>query len=249
MLKYCSKCNQEKNLDQFHKNKNRSDGLNGFCKNCIKSYKYSKYYSMHYKTLSGKFSHYKSSAKERNILWKLTYEEFSKFWNNNCLYCNEIISTIGLDRVNNEQGYIMGNVVPCCKICNFSKGNLSIAEWNFYIDCLTYFKESDNYTIIIYNKRIDSIKTQYGNYKRSALRRGLHFEISLEKFSCFSYVPCKFCGVISNTVGIDRINNNLGYLMHNLVSCCKNCNRSKNNLNINQWICWQNKLVSNAKKK
>ena len=39
--------------------------------------------------------------------------------------------------------------------------------------------------------------------------------------------------------GIDRINNKVGYVLKNCVSCCKNCNRAKSDLsieNFNNWI-------------
>lgn len=37
--KHCSKCNITKNITEFAKNKNRKDGLNGFCKICVNSYR------------------------------------------------------------------------------------------------------------------------------------------------------------------------------------------------------------------
>jgi len=33
---YCNDCNTYKSISEFHKNKNRSNGLNGFCKECMK---------------------------------------------------------------------------------------------------------------------------------------------------------------------------------------------------------------------
>ena len=31
----------------------------------------------------------------------------------------------GIDRVNSEKGYVKNNVVPCCKVCNIAKHNMS----------------------------------------------------------------------------------------------------------------------------
>lgn len=36
--KVCSRCDTKKPRSEFHKNRNRADGLNGFCKICIKVY-------------------------------------------------------------------------------------------------------------------------------------------------------------------------------------------------------------------
>ncbi|HBT0444874.1 TPA: hypothetical protein MA058_003532 [Klebsiella pneumoniae] len=37
-LKYCGRCFKYKELDLFSKNKSRKDGLNNYCKVCMKSY-------------------------------------------------------------------------------------------------------------------------------------------------------------------------------------------------------------------
>jgi len=41
---------------------------------------------------------------------------------------------LGIDRMNNEVGYIITNVVPCCKICNWCKSNLTIQEFREWIN-------------------------------------------------------------------------------------------------------------------
>ncbi len=40
MLKKCPKCNIEKELDQFHKNKNTKDGFYCYCKECVKQFQF-----------------------------------------------------------------------------------------------------------------------------------------------------------------------------------------------------------------
>ena len=34
-MKTCTKCNIQKNIDEFGKNKNTNDGLNCWCKKCV----------------------------------------------------------------------------------------------------------------------------------------------------------------------------------------------------------------------
>lgn len=249
--KHCAKCGEEKDITEFYKNKNRSDGLNGFCKPCMKEYKYPQYHKDRYVSPVGKFGHYKSSAKDREIEWNLQYNDFIRFWGVECSYCGANINTIGLDRINNNLGYEKNNVVPCCKICNYAKGILTQLEWNMYRDQLLNYRNDGKLIFVEFNVRVDSLPTQYGNYKRSAKRRGVDFGISLQEFGEFFLVPCAYCGIISNTVGIDRCNNNDGYVLNNLVSCCKICNRAKGNLPTNEWSRWIDDICrrTNEKKK
>lgn len=52
-----------------------------------------------------------------------------KFWKKPCHYCGYAIFTIGLDRIDNSDGYRIGNVVSCCSLCNRSKNNLSAEKF------------------------------------------------------------------------------------------------------------------------
>ena len=75
-------------------------------------------------TISHKYYGYKYSAIKRNIKFSLTKETFKTFWQKPCSYCGNKIETIGLDRVDNNRGYTINNIIPCCKYCNFMRGNL-----------------------------------------------------------------------------------------------------------------------------
>ncbi len=77
-------------------------------------------------TIPGKYNQYKTCAKKRKKSFDLTLEEFSTFWQKPCYYCGSEISNIGIDRVDNKQGYSMQNIVPCCKMCNYMKNKHSV---------------------------------------------------------------------------------------------------------------------------
>lgn len=119
-MKKCPKCGKSKEIDSFYANKNRFDKKSGLCKECDKSA--SKIYDH---TPKGKYSQYKRSAKSRGFIFTITLDEFIDLWNKNCFYCGEKIKEIGLDRLNSNIGYEIGNVVPCCIRCNMMKTNLS----------------------------------------------------------------------------------------------------------------------------
>lgn len=76
--------------------------------------------------LSGKFKDYKRGAIKRNHEFLLTKEDFQKFVNVPCNYCNDYLIEVGIDRVDNRKGYTMKNCVPCCKICNVMKKELEV---------------------------------------------------------------------------------------------------------------------------
>lgn len=90
------------------------------------------------------YNEYRRNAIRRNIEWSLTYQEVNKLIAAPCHYCNIPTSLKyytnegdynynGIDRVDNTQGYIEGNVVSCCTICNRAKSVLSIEEFRTWI--------------------------------------------------------------------------------------------------------------------
>ena len=100
------------------------------------------------------FRIYRGSAKLKNLEFNLTKEEFSGLTQQNCYYCGDEPSTIscktelncseeskewsnyvynGIDRTDNNKGYIIENCVPCCKECNYFKSNRNIENFIKYI--------------------------------------------------------------------------------------------------------------------
>jgi hypothetical protein len=90
-------------------------------------------YSREYrKTRNWQWACLKSSAKKRKILVTITFEQFGIIrGEDHCYYCGGPLplSGCGVDRKNNDLGYIPGNCIPCCTICNSIKGSeLSCSE-------------------------------------------------------------------------------------------------------------------------
>lgn len=79
---------------------------------------------------------YKEGAKTRGLRWELEDLECESLFADTCYYCgSEPHQTInrfqynGIDRVDNDKGYVSGNVVSCCKICNRAKRELPCTEF------------------------------------------------------------------------------------------------------------------------
>ena len=221
-MKVCNKCKQKKPFEEFHKYGKSKDGLQSWCKDCVKQYyeqnkesireqrkqyreqnkesikqyyeqnkerikernkqhyeqnkesiqeqqrqyreqnkesiseKQKQYYEQnkeriqeqnkqyreqnkeslqeYRRTPPGKFSEYKSGAKQRGIEFHLTEEQFESFWQKPCEYCGAEIETIGLDRLDSDGHYTIDNVVSCCWSCNKSKGRKTLEEWKKDLD-------------------------------------------------------------------------------------------------------------------
>ena len=78
-----------------------------------------------------------SSAKARpNREWNLTRDEYKALVAKPCNYCVLPLGPTGvrLDRLDNEKGYVTGNVVPCCTACNIARNrNFTPAEMVSYL--------------------------------------------------------------------------------------------------------------------
>lgn len=94
------------------------------------------------------FKSYKKSAKERNLTFSLTKEEFAELITKPCVYCGDQQTQVmrgtyvkdgkrysngefwytGLDRFDNFKGYEVDNVVPCCGVCNKIKYTFNKSE-------------------------------------------------------------------------------------------------------------------------
>lgn len=83
---------------------------------------------------------YKSSAAKRHMEWALTDADFDRLTKLSCHYCGVAPSKVyvgsngdfiysGIDRVDNRQGYVTANVVPCCQTCNLAKRNMSVTDF------------------------------------------------------------------------------------------------------------------------
>jgi len=73
----------------------------------------------------------KSAAKDRQIDFELTEEEYMILTNsNNCYLCGyECEYGLGIDRINNDIHYIFSNCKPCCSMCNYIKKDSRLADF------------------------------------------------------------------------------------------------------------------------
>lgn len=97
------------------------------CLSCVPSQ--AEYNKSHNNTISRRWSYYKQNAKKRGLAFDLDLAQFAEFWKKPCTYCGSEIDTVGIDRIESEKGYIVGNLVACCARCNEMKNDRTVDQW------------------------------------------------------------------------------------------------------------------------
>lgn len=96
------------------------------------------------------YRNYQSSARRRGLIFDIDYDFFMELIQDKCSYCGgtgrsyfnatndweEKFEYTGLDRINSSIGYTKENVVPCCKVCNMAKSNLTPQDFYDWIIAL-----------------------------------------------------------------------------------------------------------------
>lgn len=104
--------------------------------------------------------------------------------------------------------------------------------------------------------------TLLSQYKHSAKRRGLLWELTDDQFFALTIQNCHYCEVPPSNVkkltrksgltldmeytynGIDRVDNAIGYLPSNCVPCCDICNKAKRNMSLDMFMAWLHRTHS-----
>lgn len=103
---------------------------------------------------------------------------------------------------------------------------------------------------------IGGLRRTYRGYKFGAEQRNKVFDLTLEQFKVLTQQNCTYCGQLPDTLmttgskfseyvynGIDRVDNNIGYILSNCVTCCEYCNKAKGTKTHSQFILWLDNLV------
>ena len=86
----------------------------------------------------GKFRRYKRRGLNKGLRFELTFEEVDKMITGKCHYCLKPANPfLGIDRKDNNQGYIKSNCVGCCSDCNYAKRTMSEKEFKTYLERIT----------------------------------------------------------------------------------------------------------------
>lgn len=98
------------------------------------------------RSLTRRFKAGKKSANKRNLEFTIEFERWIEEIRKPCYYCSNQLGPptetgIGLDRLDNKQGYIDSNIVSCCKVCNLLKSDRFTAqETKVMVDAVLKFR-------------------------------------------------------------------------------------------------------------
>ncbi len=103
----------------------------------------------------------------------------------------------------------------------------------------------------------------YSYYKRNAKMRNIFWNLSKKDVENLIFEPCFYCKTLNGTNttngvkrnknkivtlnhnGIDRFDNSHGYTSENSITCCKDCNISKNDMSFDSFKIWALRLAKN----
>ena len=194
------------------------------------------------KSLGLNYGVYERSARDKNIEFAISYEQYVDIVMKPCYYCGIIDSCKGfngIDRRNQMVGYNIENSASCCSMCNYMKGCLSD---------IVFVKRIEH--ILLYGKYIkegafspelfaDHKGISFTTYKRRAFEKDLLFEIEESYYCVITSQECYICGKNNNGThknGMDRIDNGRGYVIGNISPCCGECNYMKNSYKITDFF-------------
>lgn len=186
------------------------------------------------KNVNSQYKIYIRSAGDKNLVFDLPQEIYTEKIKEPCHYCGETDEHKGfngIDRMNQQIGYIVDNCVSCCQMCNYMKGSLNR---------MTFLRRAEH--ILVYNKLVegnlhpdcfaDHLHVNYKPYLNRAKEKGWEFAVTKSEFYQITSRDCYICGKKSDkthTNGMDRFDNTLPYVLENIKPCCGECNYMKNN--------------------
>jgi hypothetical protein len=178
------------------------------------------------------------SASLKKRLFTLTQEDFEKLVIQPCYYCGfySMHRFVGIDRIDNNKGYILENCIPACKMCNLIKNADHPNAFLDKVDMICAYRQSlkpisnkDDVKWVCYLSK--SQMRTYNDYKYiSEQVRSIKFLLSEKHYEMIQYNECYLCGIRpmdGHRNGIDRLDSNGDYTLENCKACCGHCNKMK----------------------
>lgn len=150
-----------------------------------------------------------------------------------------------------------------------TKCGRTYTAWNCRCDCGTIFTTTTKQIrkgirkscgCLSQRNRFKSLTTsevivtaKLNHYRNSAKRRSLTWSLTRNAFEHLLFGKCVYCGQSPNQLiktvnhsalvnGIDRVDNTLGYVEENCVSCCKFCNYAKGASSLKEFKEWLERI-------
>jgi len=138
-LRICKDCKLPKAIEEFNLHSHGKETRRRYCSECERERARQRSHTPH-----ERWMHSKRRAAKSGQVWNVTFEAFDKLLSKCCHYCGGQLNGTGcgLDRIDNDEGYVETNVVPCCKQCNIVKNSFfSYDEMMLLAPTLTQIRE------------------------------------------------------------------------------------------------------------
>ena len=183
----------------------------------------------------------------RGLLFTITESDFEKCVIQPCYYCGFYSTTRlnGIDRIDNNKGYVLANCLSCCTMCNVIKNTQHPIEFLDKVNaiCNYYITREPNSSVIIEKWKSylsSSPRSTYATYIVKSKEREIEFLLSEKEYTALIQGICYLCGItnlINHTNGIDRIDSRIRcYSIDNSKTCCGHCNTMKGILSYTDFI-------------
>jgi hypothetical protein len=177
---------------------------------------------------------FKTPVRSRGYEWALADDDAMDIMTGPCMYCGilPVDCVHGLDRMDNSRGYTPENTVGCCGTCNMMKKCL---DAHTFVDRCTHLCGLERHD----RAWPDTRPGPFASYRNNAKKRKRSFELTKADYDALIQQPCVYCHrtiTQTNKSGIDRIDNDLGYVAGNMQPCCTECNRMRGTLTIDAFL-------------
>ncbi len=170
------------------------------------------------------FTVLKSNAKRRCIDVKISIEFVAFLRSLNCYYC-DAEGRLGIDRYDNSIGYTLDNCVACCTLCNIIKLDWDTEGFVMLVGHISAFGGRYGRLCPELLPASNSPKTMR-HYTAKSKKKDREMAMTLEMFEALQEQSCYLCGR-AGPGGVDRFDNDIGYVEGNLRPCCSVCNYAK----------------------
>jgi len=160
-----------------------------------------------------------------------------------------------------DKEYETDNCVPCCQICNYIKNTLGYYEFLHIIEHICAHNKLHELAKTDYEFVTNNISGSYSEYKHGANKRNKEFLLTKDDFNKIVENDCYICGKENQSIikgknltiihqnGVDRFNNEIGYILENCRSCCIICNYLKKNYSYELFMNKVKKIFANRNNK
>lgn len=141
-----SREDKNKRNAQLRQSRN-NDAFRASRRTCAFRKKRNKYQNESLRPRYSAYKYGKRKQKRTEVDFTLTLEQFADITSQVCHYCDGYSpghDFCGVDRVDNDKGYVADNCVPCCSTCNFMKRNLTKEQFLEHVERIHNKTERSN---------------------------------------------------------------------------------------------------------